>query len=145
MTDASSVLIVDRVPTIDEYRMLCASVGWESVIDVAQAPAALASSLVACVALDDGRVVGMARLVGDGSIYFYVQDVAVLPSHQGRGVGGMLLRRLMDWLSHNAPDKAFVGLFAAAGTEGFYRREGFEAHTGLVGLFRVTPIDAGPG
>jgi GNAT superfamily N-acetyltransferase len=139
----TSVVIADRPPTIDEYRRLCTAVGWDSVVNVAAAPAALASSLAACVALDADRAIGMARLVGDGAIYFYVQDVAVLPSHHGQGVGGMLLRHLMEWLSCNAPDRAFVGLFAAAGTEDFFRREGFEVHQGLVGMFRVTPIDVG--
>lgn len=136
----AEIVVSDRPPTTEEYRALCTAVGWEPVMNFEAAGAALAASLAACVALDGDRVVGMARLVGDGSIYFYIQDVAVLPSHQGRGVGALLLRRLMRWLAENAPDRAFVGLFAASGTEAFYRREGFARHDGLVGMFRVTPV-----
>jgi GNAT superfamily N-acetyltransferase len=136
----SEILIVDRAPTIGEYRALCTAVGWATILNFEAVPAALATSLTACVALADDRVVGMARLVGDGSIYFYVQDVAVLPTHQGSGVGALLLRRLLTWLAANAPERAFVGLFAASGTEAFYRREGFAAHDGLVGMFRLTPV-----
>ncbi len=49
------------------------------------------------------------------------------------------LRRLMTWLAANAPERAFVGLFAASVTA-FYRREGFAVHDGLVGMFTVTPV-----
>jgi GNAT superfamily N-acetyltransferase len=123
--------------------MLCEAVGWTSVMNLDAAPAALAASLCGCVALVGDEVVGMARLVGDGAIFFYVQDVAVLPSHQGMGVGAQLLRRLLEWLEEHAPDRAFVGVFAAAGTEPFYGREGFEMHAELVGMFRV--LGASPG
>ena len=103
-----------RPPTPEEYRRLCTAVGWEPVINFDAAEASLERSLFCCVALDGDEAVGMGRVVGDGAIYFYVQDVAV------------------------APPQAFVGLFAAAGTEPFYRRFGFEAHAGLTGMFQTT-------
>jgi hypothetical protein len=46
---------------------------------------------------------------------------------------------LVDWLQANAPEKAFIGLFAVAGTEPFYRRFGFEAHAGMTGMFQTIP------
>ena len=126
-----------RLPTLDEYRRLCGAVGWEAVINFDAAAASLARSLHGVVALDGGETVGMARVVGDGSLYFYVQDVAVLPSHQGRGIGGALLAALDAWIDEAAPDRAFVGLFAAAGTEPYYRRFRYERHEALTGMFRV--------
>jgi ribosomal protein S18 acetylase RimI-like enzyme len=44
-------------------------------------------SLAVVVALDGSQVIGMGRLVGDGVTYFYVQELAVLPAYQGRGIG----------------------------------------------------------
>ncbi len=79
------IRVVDRAPAIDEHRALCTAVGWEAVLSFEAAPDALAASLTACIALADDRVVGMARLVGDGSIDFDVQDVAVLPSTRDMG------------------------------------------------------------
>jgi len=42
-------------------------------------------------------VIGMARVVGDGAMFFYIQDVVVTPAHQGRGVGTLLLERVMGY------------------------------------------------
>jgi hypothetical protein len=33
----------------------------------------------------DGDAVGCGRVVGDGGVYFYVQDVIVVPGLQGLG------------------------------------------------------------
>lgn len=55
------------------------------MIDFGAAPASLARSLDAVVALRAGRAVGMGRLVDDGAIYHDLQDVAVPPSVHGRG------------------------------------------------------------
>lgn len=126
-----------RLPTVDEYRSICTAVGWQDVMNFAAAPDALARSLHAVVAEHHGTAVGMGRLVGDGAIYFYVQDVAVLPEHQGFGVGRRIVAELVAWARRHAPDRAFLGLFAAAGTDAFYRRHGFERHDELEGLFQV--------
>ncbi len=113
--------------------------GWERVINLAVARRSLDNSIYSVVALHRATAVGMGRIVGDGAIYFYIQDVAVLPDHQGRGVGVSIMDDLVEWLRAHAPEKAFIGLFAAAGTEPFYRRFGFEAHLGMTGMFQTIP------
>jgi ribosomal protein S18 acetylase RimI-like enzyme len=133
--------ILERAPTLDEYRSLCAAVGWEKAINFDAAPASLSSSLFHALAVQNGVVIGMGRIVGDGAIYFYVQDVAVHPAHQGRGVGRMIMTRLIEYLKVHAPDKAFVGLFAAEGSHALYRSFGFERYDQLTGMFCVTPIE----
>ena len=132
--------IEERPPTPEEYGRICREVGWAGSINFDAAPDSLARSLHCCVVVHGGEAVGMGRIVGDGAIYFYVQDVAVVPAHQGRRLGALILGELLDWVRANAPEKAFVGLFAATGSEPFYRRFGFESHTELTGMFRVTPI-----
>jgi GNAT superfamily N-acetyltransferase len=132
--------IEERQPSAEEYRCICAEVGWAGAINFDAAPDSLARSLHCCVVIHEDEAVGMGRIVGDGAIYFYIQDVAVVPAHQGRRLGALILRTLVDWVRANAPEKAFVGLFAATGTEPFYRRFGFEAHPELTGMFRTTPI-----
>jgi len=131
--------LMERPPDVEEYRSACRAVGWEGVINVDAAGASLANSLYHVVALHDEAVIGMARVVGDGTMYFYIQDVAVIPAHQGRGVGALLMGRVMGYLAGHALEKAFVGLFAAEGTLPFYARYGFAAYPGLTGMFRVTP------
>jgi ribosomal protein S18 acetylase RimI-like enzyme len=129
--------IVERLPTPTEYRELRASAGWNEVPTDAAARG-LAGSLYSVCAEADGRTVGCARVVGDGGLYFYLQDVIVLPAYQGRGVGAALMRALLGHLARSAPPGAFVGLMAAAGASAFYRRYGFaERPEGRPGMFRI--------
>jgi GNAT superfamily N-acetyltransferase len=116
--------IDDRLPTADEHRALMAAVGWQDHIDDDVIGASLDGSLRGAVATLDGTAVGMARLVGDGAHYFYVQDVVVHPDHADSGLGSQLTQRLLDWVdatTHNA----FIGLFASPEAEGLYESLGF--------------------
>lgn len=128
----------ERTPTPEEYRELCTAVDWQNVMNFDVAPEALKASLYSVVVHNpEGQIAGMARVVGDGFIYFYVQDVVIHPDFQGQGLGQALLWRVMDWIQKHAPEKAFVGLFSAQGKEDFYRKFGFENHDGLTGMFTV--------
>ena len=42
------------------------------------------------------ETVGMGRLSGDGGWYFHVVDMAVLPEHQRRGLGDVILTALLE-------------------------------------------------
>jgi GNAT superfamily N-acetyltransferase len=115
-----------RVPTVAELRDLHESAAWDDLPDDDDAVArGLAASLFGIVVIRAGRTVAAARVVGDGALYFYVQDVVVLPAHQGRGLGTFLMEEVMAYLRATARPKAFVALFAATGRGGFYRRYGF--------------------
>jgi GNAT superfamily N-acetyltransferase len=129
--------LIERAPTLSEYHAICAGVGWENFINFEVAQQSLDRSLYHLIAVDAEQTVGMGRIVGDGAIYFYIQDIAVLPSHQGQGIGRAIMDQLMGWLHANAPDKAFVGLFASEGRSTFYQRYGFKAYPGMLGMFTV--------
>jgi ribosomal protein S18 acetylase RimI-like enzyme len=132
--------LIARPPTLDEYQQLCHAVGWSAVINFAVASAALAQSVTAVVARTEQQTIGMGRIVGDGAIYFYIQDVAVLPAHQHRGVGQRIMDHLLAYLATAAPAQAFIGVFAAQGTESFYQRYGFQTYPALTGMFQVAPV-----
>ena len=89
--------IAVRNPTVAEYCALRAGAGLsprsEEIVRVA-----LLNSLIAVVIEDRGRAVGMGRIVGDGGTVFQVADVAVLPEHQGRGLGKRILDTIDAWL-----------------------------------------------
>lgn len=128
-----------RPPSLEEYRSLCTAVGWDEAINFAAAPLSLMRSLFAVTVLDKGEAVGMGRVVGDGALYFYIQDIAVRPDHQGLGIGRAIMDRIMEWLNERAPDHAFIGLFAADGRDSFYAHYGFLRHPALTGMFYVMP------
>ncbi|MEA3408349.1 MAG: GNAT family N-acetyltransferase, partial [Chloroflexota bacterium] len=126
--------LIERVATLEEYRALCTAVGWDDAINFRAARDALPRSLYGVVVEHEGEVVGMGRVVGDGAIFFYVQDAAVLPAHQGRGVGRLIVEGLVAHVRRVAPEKAFLGVFAEVGTEGFYERYGFRDWGDLTGM-----------
>jgi len=118
-------MIVDRLPTAREHEALARSVDWLDHFDYASMPDSLAGSLRGAVVLADDEVVGMARLVGDGVHYFYVQDVIVHPDHDGNGYATQLVQRLVDWVATVAPAPALIGLFASPEARGVYEELGF--------------------
>jgi GNAT superfamily N-acetyltransferase len=131
--------LIERVATPSEYRALCTAVGWGPVINFEAATEALPNSLYGVVVVCEDRTVGMGRVVGDGVIFYYLQDIAVLPEHQGQGVGRRIVERLVGRVKADAPEKAFLGVFAAAGTERFYEGYGFRDWEVLTGMYQVVP------
>ncbi|MBN1336173.1 MAG: GNAT family N-acetyltransferase [Deltaproteobacteria bacterium] len=88
----------------------------------------LLGSLVFVVAVEDGRIVGMARALSDGVSDAWIQDVTVLPSHRRRGIGARLVERVTE--ACLARGVTWVGLVAETGTESFYGAIGYGRMTG---------------
>jgi len=129
--------LVERAPSVDEYRRLREAAGWGEMAGEALSTG-LSSGLYSCVVLHEGAVVACARVVGDGGMYFYVQDVIVLPEHRGRGLGDLVMDAVMTYLARTATPGSFVGLMAAEGVERFYERFGFRRRPDdRPGMFRV--------
>jgi GNAT superfamily N-acetyltransferase len=74
-----------------------------------------------CFVFDAGKLVAAGRALSDGADCSYVCDVAVLPTHQGHGLGKQVVKRLVE-LSRG--HKKII-LYAVPGKEGFYRKLGF--------------------
>ena len=123
----TDVVLEERRPTPAELRFLFAAVHWDGELpdDDQALQAALDRSLFAVCAVAGDAVVGCARVVGDGAVYLYVQDVIVVPALQGRGLGRRLMESVMTWLDEHCPANAFVALFAGPHKAGFYEPFGF--------------------
>ena len=117
--------IIERAPAVEEYRALCTAVGWAPELNFEAAAKALENSLYAVVVVWEDKTIGMGRIIGDGAVYLSLEDIVVFPEHQGKGVGAMIVERLMSYLNENAPDRAVVSLRAVRGTVPFYARFGF--------------------
>ncbi|WP_168122360.1 GNAT family N-acetyltransferase [Paenibacillus sp. HB172176] len=126
-----------RMPTIEEYKELCHAVGWTNFMNFSVAEDSLRQSLFGVVIQLQDDTIGMGRIVGDGKMYFYIQDIAVLPEHQNKGVGRMIMDVITTYLTEHAPEKSFIGLFATKGKESFYQPFGFHNHDGMTGMFGV--------
>lgn len=62
--------------------------------------------------------------MGDGALYFYLQDVIVLPDYQGKGIGYAIAQKLVNHVLAVAPPGAFVGLMTAPGVASIYEKFG---------------------
>lgn len=78
--------------TAKQFLTLRESVGWEGVEN--QVEKALDAGLYNVIAKDSELVIGMGRLVGDGFMYWYIQDVIVEPQYQGCGIGKTIMEFL---------------------------------------------------
>ena len=114
--------------TADEYLKLRKRVGWKQ-LSKKQAELALKNSLVTVGAYLADQPIGMGRLVGDGAVICYVQDLIIPPQAQGYGIGSLILSRLTRYVeSLRLPGTEMMfDLMCAKGRERFYEAHGFLA------------------
>lgn len=86
----------------------------------------LPASLFAACIRNEGTLVAMGRVVGDGGCNFEIVDVAVHPDYQRQGLGFRIMTALMEYIGENAPPSAYVSLLADGGASELYRKFGFE-------------------
>ena len=81
---------------------------------------------------EDERLVGAGRVLADGVDCAYIADVALLPSHQGHGLGKQIVARLVE-LSRGHRK---ILLYAVVGKEPFYARFGFRRMKTAMAIFQ---------
>jgi len=100
-----------------------------------------ANSMFRAFAFEGERLVGAGRVLADGRDCAYLCDVAVLPSHHGRGLGRQIVERLVGLSrSHRK-----IILYCVAGTEGFYEAIGFRRMTTAMAIFEDQAAAAARG
>lgn len=67
----------------------------------------------------------MGRVISDGGWYFHVVDIAVLPEHQRKGLGDLIMTAIMDRIRQEAPPGAYVNLLADPPGRKLYQKHGF--------------------
>ncbi len=124
MSLPSHFKVILASPTAKEFVSLREKVGWQGVA-ISEVETSLTNSLFHVVIYDGSVLVGMGRVIGDGVMYFYIQDVVVDPDYQGLGIGATLMAQIESYLSIEAKKSATIGLLAAKGKEAFYARYGY--------------------
>lgn len=121
--------IIRNELTVEEYQLMRQTTDWFQVEDDV-VKKSLENDLLSLSVYDGNRIVGMGRIVGDGAIYFYIQDIIVCPDYQGRGVGKLIMEAIENFLADTAYNNSFVGLMAAEGVAGFYHKFGYKERPG---------------
>jgi len=70
-----------------------------------------------------GKMIGMGRALSDLCSDAFIQDIAVLKSHRGQGIGRKIVLYLAQELKKHGVD--WIALVAEPGTQAFYERMGF--------------------
>jgi GNAT superfamily N-acetyltransferase len=116
--------ILREIPSVETYRALRSGSGLSQKTPEA-AERGLPRSLFAVQVLAGDTPIGMGRIVGDGGCFFQVVDMAVLKEHQGKGIGKMIMKEIMQYIETNVPESGYVSLIADGEAHKLYARFGF--------------------
>ena len=118
--------IVENKLNVETYLDIRASVHWK-VLRKEQAEKALNNSLYTVMAVENGKTIGMGRIVGDGAVICYIQDFVVRPEYQGTSIGRKMMERLIAHVEELRMDRSemMLCLMCAKGRERFYEKFGF--------------------
>ena len=119
-----SYLIKEEIPSVTDYIGIRCQAGLSKKSEQA-ARMGLPNSIYSVVVYSNECAIGIGRVIGDGRCFFEITDIAVVPEHQNKGVGVMIMEALVQYLKNNAPPTAYVSLMADHGTPHFYERFGF--------------------
>ena len=84
-----------------------------------------------CFAFEHGKLIAAGRVLADGRDCAYLCDIAVLPSHQGRGLGKGVVSRLLERSKLHRK----IILYAVPGRENLYRALGFRRMRTAMAIF----------
>lgn len=126
MSSESKYQVLHQVPNIETYRHLREASGLSTKTQEA-AERGLKGTLFAVLIAEDQQIVGMGRVIGDGGATYQVCDIAVLPDHQGQGLGKLIMTEIKAYLDEHAPESAYVSLIADGPAQHLYTQYGFVA------------------
>ena len=121
-----NIVLLENKLTVEQFCNLQEMVGFGRP-DARQTEKAIKNSIYSISISLGEEVIGMGRLVGDGARIFYIQDVCIKPEFQRKGIGKLVVEKLLDYIKNNSIENSTVtvGLMAAKGKEGFYQKLGF--------------------
>lgn len=70
--------------------------------------------------------VGMGRIIGDGGCHCQITDICVLPADQGKGIGKLIMEKLMEFIKNELPVSCYISLIADGDASFLYEKFGFK-------------------
>ncbi len=117
---------IDEAPTLEEYKAMRKAVNFMLLSDrIAQN--ALNNAFHITTVRDDGKAIGMIRVLSDGSYANFITDVMVIPEYQHKGIGTEMMRRTVAYMKGTLEKGETIVLYlmSAIGKEPFYKQFGF--------------------
>ena len=121
---------IEQTPSAEEFNYLTNSVGWgtreKNVIEEA-----LSNTLYSLCVYDNNKLIGYGRIIGDKTIFLYIQDIMVIPKYQNKHIGTGIMKNLLKQIDVykkiNPNIRTYLG--ASKGKESFYEKFGFVRRT----------------
>lgn len=120
-----AVELIAQTPSTEVYLQIRAGGGLSGYAPEA-AEIGLKNSLFSVMLLDDGKPVGMGRVIGDGGCFVQVTDIVVLPDYQGLGLGKRIMAAITEFLETELPPTAYASLIADVPANRLYEQFGFK-------------------
>lgn len=111
----------------EELLTLYEALGWNSMkLTVHELEQMCHQSWYAIYAFEQQKLVGMGRVISDGVITGIICGLCVLPSHQSKGIGKEIMRRIIQ---HCEGNRVIPQLMCVEGLVSYYETLGFEKFT----------------
>ena len=124
------IKIVENKISADDFNYLTEKVGW-GTRDAIVVQEALNNTLYSVSIYDNNKIIGYGRIIGDKTIFLYIQDIMVIPEYQGQKVGtkimNTLLTKVNEYKKINPNIRTYLG--ASKGKEKFYEKFGFKTRS----------------
>ncbi len=118
--------IKENNKNVEEFNLLYDSVGWGAYSNEISKKA-LDNTFYSVSIYDDDSIIGYGRIIGDAICFLYIQDIMVMPEYQQKGIGTMIMNKLLEKIKkvkqENAGLRVYVG--ASKNKESFYEKFGF--------------------
>lgn len=116
----------EHIPEQDKLLSLYQNAGWSAYTkDPEKLIAACKSSLNVIVAMDEDKLIGLIRTIGDGHTILYIQDILVHTSYKRKGIGKKLLMLILD--KYPTVRQTVLLTDDSEETRGFYEAVGFQS------------------
>lgn len=115
--------------TAEEFITLWETV-WGQGPSLEQTRLAMENTLFRISVWDQDKIVGMARMIGDFGLNYYIKDVVVRPEYQHKGIGKRMMNELLKFINDHGVKgtEIFVELCAMPDKIPFYQKIGFDAN-----------------
>ena len=120
------ILFKENDLDVDTYLYLRQQVNWK-ILTRNQARGVIHNSVYILTVYEENKPIAMGRIVGDGAVISYIQDLIVIPSVQGEKIGSKIIEKLIEYVRSITEEgtEMMICLMCAKGRENFYKHHRF--------------------
>ena len=122
------IAFTDCLQGVEQEHLVGFFEGWPNPPCPERHLAILRGSAYFVLAKDDNRIVGFITAISDGVSSAYIPHLEVLKEYRGRGIGGELVRLMLEKLKH----LYMIDLICDEDVQPFYEKVGMRAYQGMI-------------